>query len=64
MQRNTIKLIKETRGKLNNRFDMTVKDAENINAKRGNDLFGCMFDSFVLGYAQGMKAARKEVKTV
>ena len=55
---NTLKTIDKTRGKINNNYDMTMKDIRTLYEKNVSKV-EAMLDSFVLGYAQGVKAQKK-----
>lgn len=61
MVTNTMKVIEETRKKINPMYDMCIKNADDI-FNSSTDSEGAIFDSFILGYAQGMKAAKAEMK--
>lgn len=55
---NTLKTIDKTRGKINPNYDMTMKDIRTLYEKKISKV-DAMLDSFVLGYAQGVKAQKK-----
>lgn len=55
---NTLKTIDKTRGKINPNYDMTMKDIITLYEKNISKV-DAMLDSFVLGYAQGVKAQKK-----
>lgn len=55
---NTLKTIDKTRGKINPNYDMTMKDIRTLYEKNISKVDE-MLDSFVLGYAQGVKAQKK-----
>ena len=59
---NVLKVLSETKGTINRYYDATIDDIRAIKRKNDADLFGSMCDSFVFGYAQGMKAAKTEMK--
>lgn len=61
MERNIGKIINKTRGNINRRYDMTMNDGRKLlsNNKSG---FSLVYDAFTFGYAQGMKAAKAEMK--
>lgn len=55
---NTLKTIDKTRGEINPNYDMTMKDIRTLYEKNISKV-DAMLDSFVLGYAQGVKAQKK-----
>ena len=55
---NTLKTIDKTRGKINPNYDMTMEDIRTLYEKNISKV-DAMLDSFVLGYAQGVKAQKK-----
>ena len=63
MERNLEKIISETRKNLNPRYDITVHDMTCIK-ESSNEFFDLISNSFLFGYAQGTKAARKELERV
>lgn len=58
---NTMKLIEETRGKINLRYEMYQKNILDISR---NNLHPSemIIDGFIFGYAQGFKACKAEMK--
>lgn len=58
---NMRRTINSTRGKINPYYDMTIRNIKQIEEENQN-LFGVISDSFRFGYAQGMKAARAELR--
>ncbi len=60
MSRNTYRIIEETRKNLNLHYDMTQEDIKAI-LGHTNNFIAQMSDSFVFGYAMGLRAAEKEV---
>lgn len=58
---NTMNVINSTRGTINRYYDANLRDLLTIrdNAKGEYDL---IYDGFVFGYAQGMKAAKAEMR--
>lgn len=63
MERNVEKIIAETRKRLNPRYDITAHDMICVK-ESSNDFFDLISNSFLLGYAHGMKAARKELERI
>ncbi len=61
MNCNAVKVIKEMRGKINPRFDASVKELQDI-ARVYPDRFDLVHCAFVFGYAQGQKAERARRK--
>lgn len=59
---NTMKTIAKSKGTVNPRYDMQYFDYLNIKNANGERLFDCMCDSFLFGYAQGLKVAKAEMK--
>lgn len=59
--RNTIKLIKETTGKINVYYDMYASNMKDI-LNESREPADLIINSFVFGYAQGMKAAKSNKK--
>ena len=60
MERNIDKLIEKTKGTIDVRYDMTNFDLKKLSERK--DSLSKIIDSFVFGYAQGMKAALAERK--
>lgn len=58
---NTMKTIEQTHGKINARYDMCNANILDI-ANSTSNKYEMIMDSFVFGYAQGMKAAKAELK--
>lgn len=58
----TTKTIAKSKGKVNPRYDMQYFDYLNIKNANDERLFDCMCDSFLFGYAQGLKVAKVETK--
>lgn len=58
---NIRRAINSTIGKINPHYDMTVGNMRQIR-KENDDWFGMINDSFRLGYVQGMKAAKAEMR--
>ena len=56
MRKNTMKLIKETKGTVNPMYDASAEDLNEIR-DNSNDMCELAFNCFIFGYAQGMKAA-------
>ena len=62
MIENTMQVIEKTRkGKINPTYDMTFKNVEDI-LENSTDYVGAVLNSFVFGYAQGMRATKAEIK--
>ena len=59
---NVIKTIEGTKGKINRKYDMTYNDMEVI-YKYSGGAFDMICNSFMLGYAQGVKAAKAETRS-
>ena len=53
--------INNTKGKINYRYDMSCDNIRQIK-RESRDWFDMVNDSFRFGYAQGMKAAKAEMK--
>ncbi len=53
--------INNTKGKINRHYDMTYDNILQI-YRESRDWYDLVSDSFRLGYAQGMKAAKAEMK--
>jgi hypothetical protein len=60
---NTMKTIKGIIGKINERYDMTYDDIEVIRSNSQDD-WDLICNGFRLGYAQGIKAVRAEMRRV
>lgn len=58
---NIRRAINSTIGKINPRYDMTLGNIKQI-GEENNSLYGVINDSFRLGYVQGMKAAKAEMR--
>lgn len=58
---NTMKTIEKTRGKINLRYDMCNANILDI-ANSTSNKYEMIMSNFVFGYAQGMKAAKAEMK--
>lgn len=58
---NVEKTIKSVRGKVNPRYDIEYDAVLEI-ANKSDGLFWAIADSFAFGYAQGMKAAKAEMR--
>lgn len=61
MARETMKAIQGTVGKISQYYDMNVKNMQDIH-RASHDDYDLIINSFRFGYAQGMKAARAEMK--
>lgn len=59
--KNTMKLIEESIGRINARYDMRVRDVLDIK-ENSNDPFELICNSFRFGYTQGAKAAKAEMR--
>lgn len=59
--RNTMQVINKTIGKIDLRYDMTVGNIRDIR-DASNGVFDMICNGFRLGYVQGMKAAKAEMK--
>ena len=60
---NVIKTIEGTKGKINSKYDMAYNDIEVIQ-KNCNGVFDMICNSFMLGYAQGVKATKAETRRI
>jgi len=60
MQRNVFHIISKFKGKIPTRFNMYVDDAF-VLKNNSSDRVDFMNNCFVFGYAQGYKAAKKEL---
>ena len=58
---NVMKAIIENRGKINTRYALDILGVNEI-LENSRDSWNLVYNSFVFGYAQGMKAAKKEIK--
>jgi hypothetical protein len=58
---NVMRTIEETRPKINVRYDIGIDDIELICTNSPHPYY-LVANSFTLGYAQGMKAAKAEMK--
>ena len=58
---NVLKTIKEIRGKINKNYDLKINDIKVI-ANNSHDQFDLIVNAFIFGYAQGMKACKKEIE--
>lgn len=58
---NTIKVIEQTHGRINPRYDLCQENILDI-ANHKSNKYEAIMDSFVFGYAQGVKAAKAEMK--
>lgn len=58
---NMRRTINNTKGKINPYYDMTIENLKEISTAN-RDLFYVISDSFRFGYAQGMKAAKAEMR--
>lgn len=59
--RNTMKLVRASVGKVNDRYDMCVENVMDIQSA-SRDSVELICNSFRFGYMQGMKAAKAEMK--
>ncbi len=57
---NTMKTIKNCEGHINIRYSMCISDFLAIH-ENSKDIFDMIYNAFTFGYAQGSKAARKEL---
>ena len=62
MNLNVMKLIEKNYGKINPAYSYHMADAETIIDSSKGDIRTMTYKFFVLGYAQGMKAAKAEMK--
>ena len=58
---NVMKAINENRGKINTRYDLTYKDAKEL-IRFSNGQYSLIYNCFSIGYIQGMKAAKAEMR--
>ena len=58
---NTMKTIEQTHGRINPRYDLCKQNILDI-ANSTLNQYEMIMDSFVFGYAQGVKAAKAEMK--
>lgn len=58
---NVIKTIENTKGKVNVRYGLTTSDIVDIQNYNSNPIY-LILNGFYLGYAQGLKAAKAEMK--
>ncbi|MCI8332851.1 MAG: hypothetical protein HFE78_08520 [Clostridiales bacterium] len=61
MQRNTLQIIENMKGKINPHYDMLVSDMDVIYTS-GENIVDIISNAFKFGYAQGAKAQKKEDK--
>ena len=59
--KDVMKLIEETKITLDARYDMSMEHIIEIQ-NQSNSFFELVNNGFLLGYAQGMKAAKAEIK--
>ena len=59
---NTLKAIENGRKIINRNYSMTTYDIDVIWQNSRNDFVCAMSNSFYLGYVQGVKAAKAEMK--
>lgn len=59
--KSAMQLIEETRGTIDTRYDMRVKHVADIK-EQSNGFYDLICNGFIFGYAQGMKAAKSEMK--
>lgn len=59
--KNTMKLIDSSIGCIDDKYDMTYENMEDIR-RESKGFYDLVCNSFRFGYMQGMKAARAEVK--
>ena len=60
---NAMKAIKENVGKINNRYDIGVKQIKDILANCKGE-YDVIYNFFAIGYIQGQKAAKAEMRKV
>ena len=58
---NTVKTINSYKGKINPRYELGSLDIQAI-YKSSRNTYNMICDAFVLGYAQGVKATKSELK--
>ncbi len=58
---NVMKVINENREKINTRYNLGVSGFNEI-LNNSVDSWDLIYNSFSIGYIQGMKAAKKEIK--
>lgn len=61
MKRNMNKIIDSTKGTIMDRFDMSFDELIELIKTRTENI-DLVFDSFVFGYAQGMKAEKAKMR--
>lgn len=61
MIKNVAKIVENSRGKIDVRYDMCVSDIEAIE-KMSCNKYDFITNGFCFGYMQGLKAARAEIK--
>lgn len=57
--KNTMELVKNSVGKINPYYDMTVKNVADI-LNNSNDVCDAVVNAFRFGYVQGMKSANSK----
>lgn len=63
MRINTLKTIEAMRGNVNPRYDLSLQSLKDI-GEISTGTYDLAYKSFQFGYAQGMKAAKAEMKGV
>lgn len=59
--RNTMKLIRQSIGTINDKYDMCAENIDDIR-RESNNSYDLICNGFRFGYMQGMKAAKAEMK--
>ena len=58
---NVMKLIESGKKKINRRYTLDLKNITDIE-ENSNNIFDMQYNFFVIGYIQGMKAAKAELR--
>lgn len=60
--KNAIKVIKESIGHINPKYDISYQNVDDIYNNHKHDKIGLIIDGFRFGYIQGMKAVKAEIR--
>lgn len=55
---NTLKLIKNTKGKINRGYILSIDNIVELKSN-SRDIYDLIYNTFIFGYAQGVKAQKK-----
>lgn len=60
--KNSVEKAAEMAEKINERYDLTMKEMDEMYREYGHDLFSLIYCAFSFGYMQGSKAVKAEIR--